>query len=135
MAERKVWVLDTSTKGTGAQMVPLEDQRRPAEPTPQLVNPASRRKPGDAPAEPRAPRRFRVIDVMTRRVLADDVDVRTTLDVLGDVRRSVDVNVEVWEPKRDAWRLLRLDEQSELWRRRRVDGGQAAASSGRSSSA
>jgi hypothetical protein len=135
MAERRVWVLDTSTKGTGAQMVPLEDERRATELPPQLVNPASRRAPGEAPAEPRAPRRFRVIDVMTRRVLADDVDARTTLDVLGGVRRSVDVNVEVWEPKRDAWRLLLLDEQRELWRRRRRDGGHAAASSGRSSSA
>jgi hypothetical protein len=135
MADRRVWVLDTSTKGTGAQMVPLEDARRPAEPTPQLVNPDSRRAPRDEPREPRAPRRFRVTDVMTRRVLADGADLRTTLDVLGDVRRSVDVNVDVWEPKRDAWRLLGLDEQRELWRRRRVGGGQAAASSGRSSSA
>jgi hypothetical protein len=135
MAERSVWVLDTSTKGTGAQMVPLEDARKPAEATPQLVNPASRRAPREAPPEPRAPRRFRVTDVMTRRVLAEDVDLRTTLVVLGNVRRSVDVNVDVWEPKRDAWRLLGLDEQRELWRRRRVDGGQAGASSGRSSSA
>ena len=134
MAERRVWILDTSTKGTGAQMVPLEDARKPAESTPQFVSPAMRRRHEAEEPEPRAPRRFRVVDVLTRRVLAEDADLRTTLAVLGGVRRSVDVNVQVWEPKRDAWRLLGLDEQRELWRRRpAVD--QAAAPSGRSSSA
>jgi hypothetical protein len=121
MADRKVWVLDTSTKGTGAEMVPLADKRAgaPAEPAPDLVDPAMRRAPrGPDEEEPRAPRRFRVVDVMTRRVLADDADLRTTLGVLAEVRRSVDVNVHVWEPKRDAWRLLGMGEQSELWRRR-----------------
>ena len=132
----KTWVLDTDTKGTGARMVPLESIEHKGEPGTTKVWVPRKRAPRDPePPKPRAPRRFRVIDVMTRRVLADDVDARTTLDVLGGVRRSVDVNVEVWEPKRDTWRLLRLDEQRELWRRRRVDGGHAAASSGRSSSA
>ena len=55
---------------------------------------------------------------MTRRVLAEDADLRTTLGVLARVRRSVDVNVHVWEPKRAQWRLLGLEEQGELWRRR-----------------
>jgi hypothetical protein len=59
-----------------------------------------------------------VVDVLTRRVLAEDADLRTTLAVLGEVRRSVDVNVHVWEPKRDQWRLLGLEEQAELWHRR-----------------
>jgi hypothetical protein len=134
MAERRVWILDTSTKGTGAQMVPLEDARKSAEAAPQFVSPAMKRRRGPEEPEPRAPRRFRVVDVLTRRVLAEDADLRTTLAVLGGVRRSVDVNVQVWEPTRNAWRLLGLDEQRELWRRRpAVD--QAAASSGRSSSA
>jgi len=119
MAERRVWVLDTSTKGTGAEMVPLKDARSGGEEPPaQFVSPAMRRRPPEPAPEPRAPRRFRVVDVLTRRVLAEDADLRTTLAVLGQVRRSVDVNVHVWEPKREQWRLLGLEEQAELWRRR-----------------
>ncbi len=126
MAERKVWILDTSTKGTGAQMVPLRDAREaPQAPEPQLVTPEMRRRRAAEP-EPRAPRRFRVVDVMTRQVLADDADLRTTLGVLGGVRRSVDVNVHVWEPKQDRWRVLTLAEQGELWKRRGSVGRDAA---------
>jgi len=43
---RKTWVLDTETKGTGANMVPLEKVLETAEPTP------PRRRP-PPPAEPR----------------------------------------------------------------------------------
>jgi hypothetical protein len=120
MAERKVWILDTSTKGTGAEMVPLRDAREgtAARPEPELVSPAMRRQRRTADPEPRAPRRFRVVNVMTRAVLADDADLRTTLTVLAGIKRSVDVAVHVWEPKRDRWRLLTLGEQNELWRRR-----------------
>ena len=119
MAERKVWILDTSTKGTGAEMVPLRDARKGSpEPAPQLVAPAMRRARRESEPAPRVPRRFRVMDVMTRAVLADDADLRTTLAVLAGVRHSVDVNVHVWEPKRERWRLLTLGEQSELWKRR-----------------
>ena len=119
MGARRTWVLDTSTKGTGAEMVPLQDARRgPSEPDEPLVSPAMRRPPQPPPEKPRVPRRFRVVDVMTRRVLADGADLRTTLGVLAGVRRSGDVTVHVWEPKRDAWRVLGLGEQAELWRRR-----------------
>ena len=76
--------------------------------------PAGRRKP----AEPRAPRAFRVVDVATRAVLADGALARETLSVLGDVRSSVDVHVHVWEPDDDRWRLLTLAEQRTLWERR-----------------
>jgi hypothetical protein len=118
---RRTWVLDTSTKGTGAEMVPLQDARQgPARPEETLVSPAMRRSAPAAPEQPRQPRRFRVVDVMTRRVLAEDADLRTTLGVLAGVRRSLDINVHVWEPKREAWRLLGMGEQDELWRRRPV---------------
>jgi hypothetical protein len=128
MAERKVWILDTSTKGTGAEMVPLRDARdgSPA-PEPQLVSPAMRRPRRPSEPEPRAPRRFRVVDVMTRAVLADDADVRTTLEVLAGIEHSVDVNVHVWVPKHNRWRLLTLAEQAELWRRRGPASPDAAA--------
>jgi hypothetical protein len=115
----RIWVLDTETKGTGAEMVPLDKvQQRPApKPEPVMVR-RKRAAPKPQPPEPRAPRRFKVVDVATRAVLAEEADARETLRVLGDVRSSVDVNVSVWEPKRNRWRLLTLDEQRRLWERR-----------------
>jgi hypothetical protein len=116
---RRIWVLDTETKGTGAEMVPLDKVRRkPAPRSAPLRVPPKRRPREPKPAEPRAPRRFRVVDVATREVLADGVGAREALDVLGGVRSSVDVSVSVWEPERDRWRLLTLPEQRTLWERR-----------------
>jgi hypothetical protein len=119
MAERRVWVLDTETKGTGAEMVPLDTIERKPEPSrTKLWVPPKRRPREPEPPKPREPRRFRVIDVVTREVLADGADLRTTLDVLGGVQRRLDVNVSVWEPDDDRWRLLSLAEQDAVWRRR-----------------
>jgi hypothetical protein len=51
----KVWVLDTETKGTGANVVPLEKALERPEPA---ERPAKRAKPATkAPAANRAPRR------------------------------------------------------------------------------
>ena len=119
MAERRVWVLDTATKGTGAEMVPLDrvlERPKPAE-EPPYVPPKREPHPPAAPA-PREPRRFRVIDVMTRAVLADDADARATVEVLGGVRSTFDVSLYVWEPAGERWRLLTLGEQRELFKRR-----------------
>lgn len=123
----KIWVLDTETKGTGAEMVPLEKvlERRPAKSLrPEFVGP--RTAPAEEPAEPPAkePYRFRVVDVMTRQVLADDADPRTTVELLGGFRSVVDVQVSVWDAERDRWRMLTLDEQKRLWalRKTRSDG-------------
>jgi hypothetical protein len=120
----KVWVLDTETKGTGAEMVPLDRVlKRPARRAEPLHVP---RKPRPRPApepEPQGPRRFRVVDVMTQEVLADGADTRATLALLGDVRSIVDVRISVWQPKKDRWRLLTLPEQRALWERR---GGQGS---------
>ena len=119
MAERRSWVLDTETKGTGAQMVPLDVvQRRPQAESTRVWVPPKRRPRKPAEPAPRAPRRFRVVDVVTRQTLADDADLRTILDVLGGVERRLDVNVSVWEPEDQRWRLLSLAEQDAVWRRR-----------------
>ena len=115
----KVWVLDTDTKGTGARMVPLEEvQQRPAGKGERFFG-TLKREPAPAESAPRAPRRFKIVDVMTRQILAEDVDARAVLDVLGAVERSVDVNVFVWAPNAERWRLLTLREQKALWERRR----------------
>ena len=113
----RIWVLDTETKGTGAEMVPLDTVlKKPQPDEPRLAAP--KRKLPEAKPAPREPRRFRVIDVATRAVLADDVGARQALGALHDVRSMVDVHVYVWEPEDDRWRLLTLAEQRLLWERR-----------------
>jgi hypothetical protein len=114
----KVYILDTETKGTGANVVPLERaERKPAEPEPVRVPPKPRRRKA-AEAPPAEPRRFRVVDVMTREVLAEDTDARATVEELRNARSIVDVNVYVWQPDAHRWRLLGLSEKQALWRRR-----------------
>ena len=122
----RVWVLDTETKGTGAEMVPLErvheqSARRGRHPV-RAGRPAP---PPSAPPAPRQPHRFRVVDVMSERVLAEDAGTRATLDLLDGVRSVVDVRVYVWEPEAEDWRALTFGEQKRLWELRR--GGDAAA--------
>ena len=115
----KLWVLETHTKGTGANMVPLEKERDAGgKDEPQFAVPRPRDRSADVPA-PKAPPRFRVVEVMTERVLADDATTREAVAVLGDVRSVVDVKVSVWHEARRRWRLLTQREQKALWEHRR----------------
>jgi hypothetical protein len=109
----KVWVLDTETKGTGAQMVPL-DGRRAVEGRGVVVVQEPKPKP-EAPPEPRLPRRFKVVAVMSRRVLAEGADARTTVDLLEGIRSIVDVSIYVWEEKAGKWQGLTQREAHMLW--------------------
>src|SRR5579863_9515602 len=103
----RVWVLDTSTKGTGATMVPLESVlHKPSGRSGSIYVPPPRAPKAPAPAEPRPPRMFKVVDIRSREVLAEDVTARATVDVLNGVRSIVDVNVFVWTPATERWRLL-----------------------------
>lgn len=119
-------MLHTETKGTGAQMVPLERVRRPSSASEPLFVPRKRpAKPQPDSPPPRAPRRFKVVDVRTREELAAGADARETLDVLRRVRSMIDVSVAVWQEERDRWRLLTLAEQRLMWqlaRERDADG-------------
>ena len=112
----KLWVLDTETKGTGARMVPLDETLRDAgqATAPVLVREQPAPRPVEAPP-PAAPRRFKLVDVMSRRVLADDVDARAIVDLLGDARAAVDVSIYVWEPTDAKWRPLTYSEKKLLW--------------------
>jgi hypothetical protein len=119
----KTWVLDTATKGTGASIVPLERvEKRPAPSGETLyVPPKPRPKERPEPA-PRRPRRFKVVDVLSRETLAEDVDLRGTLRLLRDVRSTVDIHISVRDAETGAWRLLSVGEQRALWAARaRVD--------------
>jgi hypothetical protein len=115
----KVWILDTETKGTGANMVPLERKLR--KPGADVVPGFGFRKPKPRPrAEPEraSPRTFKIVDVMSREVLAEGVNARQAIDVLDEVRSVVDVTVHVWEPAAERWRMLTLAEQRALWEHR-----------------
>ena len=115
----KVWVLDTSTKGTGATMVPLESVlRKPSARSEAIYVPPPRPPKAPPPAEPRRPRLFKVVDIRSREVLAEDATARDTIQVLNGVRSIVDVNVYVWAPATETWRLLTFDEQRLLWSHR-----------------
>jgi hypothetical protein len=106
------WVLHTETKGTGAQMVPLEQiTNRSSSTEPVFVPRKVAKTPVREVPKPKAARRFRIVDVMTRQVLADDVGTRAAVDALRDVRSVVDVNVYVWQEERGGWWLLSLAEQ------------------------
>jgi hypothetical protein len=112
----RVWVLDTETKGTGAEVVPLDKVRRdPSPESPLVVVAPEPRQRSEKPPEPRQPRRFKVVDVMTLEVLAEGAGARATIDLLKDVRSVVDVRIYVWDPADDRWRLLTLREQRILW--------------------
>ena len=125
MAKR--WVLETSTKGTGANVVPAGDERK--EPKPDAPRereklwvhaPTAPRPP--KPPEPRRPRRFRVVEITTHRVLADDADARTTIATLRGVPCIVDVTISVWDEKTGRYRLLTHGEQRTLWDLRDAGG-------------
>jgi hypothetical protein len=104
---RKVWVLDTETKGTGAEMVPLEKVlRKPTSGEPLSVH---------VPPEPKPPRSFRIVDVTTGDVLGEHLDTRATIAALEDVGSVVDVRIYVWDHGTKRWVLLTLGEQKTLW--------------------
>jgi hypothetical protein len=112
----KTWILDTETKGTGANMVALEKVLRQEPRTDDRVLRAPRRKAREPEApRRRGPYRFRILDVMTRQLLADDVDARAAVAALQDVRSVVDVAIDVWDPEAEAWQRLTLAEQKKVW--------------------
>jgi hypothetical protein len=122
----RVWVLDLDASGTGAEMRPLDSVLQEPQPKPDLalVRRKSQPPPAEAP-EPPKPRRFRVVDVMSGRITAEDANARATVDLLADVRSIGDVRIYTWEYETDRWRLLTLAEQRTLWdlrdRRQRGD--------------
>jgi hypothetical protein len=112
----KRWVLHTETKGTGAQMVPLESVEKRASHVEPVFVPRKPARPDEPePPKPRAPRMFKVVDLMTRQELADGVVAQEALDVLSDARSIVDVNVYVWQEERERWRPLTFAERRVMW--------------------
>jgi hypothetical protein len=113
----KTWVLDYGPKGTGAELVPLEKYLEQPEARPEhiYIRPAEPRpEPDDAPPS-RKPPLFKVVDVMTREVLAEDANARQTVDLLEDVRSIVDVNIYARHETAGKWRALNPDEKRLIW--------------------
>ena len=118
------WVLDTETKGTGANMVPLERVVKKPSGAPERQRvPRKPRPPKREAPRAREPRKFRVVDVMTRQVPADGAGLRETVQALQGFRSIVDFDVYVWHPARDRWRRLTFGEVSELWKLRETVAG------------
>jgi hypothetical protein len=122
----KTWVLDTETKGTGAEMVPLEKTLKPEriERDLALVELDRPARPREEP-EPLAPLAFKVVDVMGARLVGEDIDAREAVELLGDMSSPLDTRIYVRSGKTGRWRLLTLDERRVLWRFRRPAAARA----------
>jgi hypothetical protein len=120
----KLWVLDTETKGTGAEVVPYEKTLRKQGPRPELELVRLGGPPKQEPdPEPPQPRRFKVVNVMSTEVLAEDVEIRDAIRALGALGSVVDARVFAWSPERERWQLLSLDDVKTLWSFRDRLGG------------
>ena len=108
----KVWVLDTEPKGTGAEMVPLEKIEKKPEPKPRRTRPKPKPRAPEPPPPREAPR-FKLVDAMTRRVLAEDVDTQEAVELLADQRSVVDVAIYAREGTR--WEKLSYADKKKLW--------------------
>jgi hypothetical protein len=112
----KTWVLHTDTKGTGAQMVPLESLTKRSSPVePVFVPRTPPAKPEALEPQPRPPHRFKVVDLMTREPLVEDATTRQTVEALRGIRSLVDVNMYVWQEEHQRWWLLTLGQKRTLW--------------------
>jgi hypothetical protein len=121
----RVWVLDTETKGTGAEMVSLErlerERRSPAsrERVSVVQRPPAAKPEGAAgvteaaPAEAEGPRRFKLVNVIKNQVVTEDASAREIVSLLEEVRSAADVHIYVWQG--DRWRPLSLSEKKAFW--------------------
>jgi hypothetical protein len=124
----KTWVLHTETKGTGAQVVPLESvTKRSSTVEPVLVPRQPRAKPKPPEPQPRPPRKFKIVDLMTRRALVEDAGTRETVEALRGVRSIVDVNVYVWQEEHQRWWLMTFGQKRTLWDLSRERAAESAA--------
>src|SRR4051794_757428 len=114
MSMGKFGVLDRETKATGAERVPLEKVEKPSAGRGVIV-PRERALPQAEPPGPKLPPKFKIVDGMTRQVLAEGADTRATVELLEGIRSVVDVSVYVWDHRTDAWRPLSMGERKTLW--------------------
>jgi hypothetical protein len=123
----KTWVLDTETKGTGANMVPLEKTLKPEriERDLALVELDRPARPPQEP-EPLAPLAFKVVDVMSARLLAEGIGASEAVELLEGMKSALDARIYVRTGETGRWRLLTLEERKVLWGFRRPAAARAA---------
>ena len=114
----RTWKLDSETKGTGAHVAPLQGRSERARDGDELAThtfqrPQRRTRAREPVSRARA---FKVVDVMSARVLAEDVGAREAIAALAGMRGTVDARVYVREPFARRWRLLSRAEHGALWR-------------------
>jgi hypothetical protein len=113
---QKIWILDTETKGTGANVVPLESTlRKPAAAAEPLYVPPKRAPRPPQPPAPRPPRSFKIVDVTSGEVLGEDIDTRAAIRVLEGLGSVVDARIYQWDDTTERWILLTLGEHKSLW--------------------
>ncbi len=97
-------------------MVPLDRvlRQRGADAVAEFVLPELK-PPAPAPIQAPKPLEFKVVDVMTRQVLAEHANTRATVQALAEVHSIVDVTIYVWERERERWRRLTFSEARALW--------------------
>jgi hypothetical protein len=112
----KTWILDSETKGTGAHVVPLEKAlKRPSSEQDLAIVTLEGPPRASESIEPPAPLSFKVVDIRSSQVLAEDISARATVELLEGVGSVVDVRIYVRPQAGKRWRLLTLAEQKALW--------------------
>jgi hypothetical protein len=101
-------------------MVPLEKvlKQPRSDPERPRARPGPKPKPRPSAPEPVPPRRFRVIDALSREVVLEDANALATLELLRGVAQPVEVSIYVWEHRAGKWRLLTNGERRLLWEHR-----------------
>src|SRR5438045_3389945 len=105
----KTWVLDTETKGTGAHIAPLKRDRAESEAL-SLVHfhPAARPTGAEETSPQTRSPLFKVVDVFSAGVLAEDVDAAAAVRALAGRRTATDARVYVRGDEDGRWRLVNL---------------------------
>ena len=117
----KTWVLDTETKGTGAHIAPLKRNDGAKSRELNLVRfhpPAAARGSGSDAAERSVSARalrFKVVDILAARVVAEDVTLSAAVRALGSSRKAIDARVYVRRTEGGRWELLSLADTRRLW--------------------
>ena len=120
----KTWVLDTETKGTGAHIAPLSPRAKQGEREKQLALVQLERGPRPAPApEEQKSTRFRVVDVMSGAIVGEELDARSAVAALEQMRSALDARVYVRASPGGRWRLLSLGDTRRMWELARARAG------------
>jgi hypothetical protein len=119
VTERRTWILRHDTKGTGAEIRPLDAEQFKAGHDPPLhVHPnVSMREPKKEKPVVREPPRFRATSIFGAAwEPIHGVTVNVLVDWLATVPRMGDWNLWLWSPEQDRWIPLPAADRKFLWK-------------------